>query len=86
MATLLICRGCGKKSEQELAIHQQELVVVGMLEQHCAQCGADTRWGRAEDYRRVQRRASERRRGLSFSGSERRSIERRRLQRRAARG
>jgi hypothetical protein len=61
MIELLICRGCGARLGVELAIHQKELADVGMLEQSCARCQTTTRWGLAADYRRRDRRSTERR-------------------------
>ena len=84
MATLLICRTCGTRTQAELASNEQELANVGMLERSCAPCGKGTRWGLAQDYRRVQRRATERRsmRAAVPGGSERRGNERRARERR----
>ncbi|MBI1749550.1 MAG: hypothetical protein HY234_04230 [Acidobacteria bacterium] len=85
MPTLLICRNCGTRTQAELASNEQDLVNVGMLERSCPPCGKDTRWGLAQDYRRVERRNVERRRapapapgGGERRGSQRRTEERRR--------
>lgn len=87
MATLLICRTCGTRTQAELASNERDLVNVGMLERSCTPCGKDTRWGLAQDYRRVQRRATERRnmRAAAPGGSERRGKERRSTERRRTR-
>lgn len=61
MRQLLICRTCGTRAMDELATNQKELADVGMLERHCIQCSSDTRWGLAQDYRRAERRAADRR-------------------------
>ncbi len=84
MATLLICRTCGTRTQAELATNERELANVGMLERSCTPCGADTRWGLAQDYRRVERRSVERRHSGAGApgGSERRSSDRRRQERR----
>jgi hypothetical protein len=84
MATLLICRTCGTRTQAELASNEQDLANVGMLERSCAPCGKGTRWGLAQDYRRVQRRAKERRsmRAAAPGGGERRGTERRARERR----
>ena len=84
MATLLICRTCGTRTQAELASNEQDLANVGMLERACAPCGKGTRWGLAQDYRMVQRRATERRRmrAAAPEGSERRGSERRARERR----
>ena len=84
MATLLICRTCGTRTQAELATNEKELANVGMLERTCARCAMDTRWGLAQDYRRVERRSVERRhsRGAAPGGGERRSAERRKQERR----
>jgi hypothetical protein len=63
MTYLLICRTCGSRAAAELAVNQRELAEVGMLERGCFRCGTDTRWGRLEDYRRAERRHTERRAG-----------------------
>jgi hypothetical protein len=85
MATLLICRTCGTRTQAELASNEQELANVGMLERSCAPCGKGTRWGLAQDYRHAQRRNSERRKMPARApgsgerrGNERRAEERRR--------
>jgi hypothetical protein len=86
MSTILICRSCGSRASADLAVNQQELANVGMLELRCHHCGAATRWGLAQDYRagerrRVDRRSAQRRtgRGLLEGDSERRAgYERRR--------
>jgi hypothetical protein len=61
MPQILICRGCGARTTAVLAVNEQELANVGMLERHCSACARNTTWGRAEDYRRRERRAKERR-------------------------
>lgn len=86
MSTILICRSCGSRASADLAVNQQELANVGMLELRCHHCGAATRWGLAQDYRAGERRRHDRRsgqrrtgRGLLEGGSERRTgYERRR--------
>jgi hypothetical protein len=87
MATLLICRTCGARTQAELASNEQDLVNVGMLERSCAPCGKATRWGLAQDYRRVQRRSTERRnmRAPAPGSGERRGNERRSTERRKTR-
>ena len=60
---LLICRNCGARMGASLAVNEQELANVGMLERPCAGCGRETLWGLAEDYRRRDRRLAERRHG-----------------------
>ncbi len=87
MTTLLICRTCGTRAQAELASNEQELVNVGMLERSCTPCGKDTRWGLAQDYRRVQRRSTERR-GMPArapGSGERRGNQRRQEERRSTR-
>ncbi len=78
---MLICRECGNRKTEDLALNEQELASVGMLEKRCARCGKTTRWGRAEDYRKRERRQGERR-----GRRERRGTERRSRARRAGRG
>ncbi len=63
MSTILICRSCGMRAAGELAVNQQELANVGMLELRCHHCGMMTRWGLAQDFRSGERRRLERRRG-----------------------
>ena len=84
MPTLLICRTCGTRAQSELATNERDLANVGMLERACTACGMDTRWGLAQDYRRVERRGTERRseRAPAPGGGERRSNERRARERR----
>jgi hypothetical protein len=84
MATLLICRTCGTRAQAELATNERELANVGMLERACTPCRMDTRWGLAQDYRRVERRGTERRseRATAPSGGERRGSQRRTQERR----
>jgi hypothetical protein len=78
MATVLICRTCGTRVGGTLATNEQDLANVGMLERSCVKCSSVTRWGLAQDYRMVERRATDRRnQQLPFSGPERRRIERR---------
>ena len=62
MLNIIICRTCGDRAEAELATNQKELAEVGMLELRCRRCAASTRWGLAENYRRVDRRQADRRR------------------------
>jgi len=85
MPTILICRSCGSRASAELALNQQELANVGMLELKCHRCGAPTLWGLAQDFRagerrRIDRRAGDRRTGRTRSQDvvERRNSERRR--------
>ena len=85
MSTILICRSCGIRASAELAVNQQELANVGMLELKCHRCDTQTRWGLAQDFRagdrrRAERRASDRRagRGRGHAAMECRSGERRR--------
>ena len=84
MPTILICRTCGTRKQEELATNERELANVGMLERACKACGTDTRWGLAQDYRRVERRNADRRRGRAPApgGGERRGSDRRSLERR----
>ncbi len=84
MAILLICRTCGNRAQAELATNERELANVGMLERSCTPCAKDTRWGLAQDYRRVERRGTERRsvRAPAPGGGERRGSERRTEERR----
>lgn len=97
MSSILICRSCGSRASAELAVNQQELAGVGMLELKCHRCGILTRWGMAQDFRsgerrRAERRRSERRIGRTLqeggiesrSGHERRRGPIRRGQRRSA--
>lgn len=99
MPSILICRTCGSRATGELAINQQELATVGMLELRCHRCAAQTHWGLAEDFRAGERRRFERRRmdrrtgrGRLEGGVERRSGQDRRkgpirgAERRTARG
>jgi hypothetical protein len=68
MSTILICRSCGSRASADLAVNQQELANVGMLELRCHHCGAATLWGLAQDYRAGERRRDERRRGQRRTG------------------
>jgi hypothetical protein len=78
MATVLICRTCGTRSGAVLATNEQDLANVGMLERRCGKCGGDTRWGLAQDYRRVERRLGDRRKAMLVPpGVERRHTDRR---------
>jgi hypothetical protein len=78
MATVLICRTCGTRSGVALATNEQDLANVGMLERRCGKCGSETRWGLAQDYRRVDRRMGDRRRGMvAPPGADRRMGDRR---------
>ena len=62
MSSVLVCRNCGARSAAlDLAVNQQELANVGMLERRCARCGRETPWGLAEDYRKTERRTADRR-------------------------
>ncbi|MBI3406545.1 MAG: hypothetical protein HY046_13920 [Acidobacteria bacterium] len=64
MKFLILCLGCGARVEAELASNEEDLVGAGLLERHCVRCASMTRWGKAEDYRRVgERRKNERRTG-----------------------
>lgn len=97
MTSVLICSKCGSRAAVALAANEQELAKVGMLERQCERCRQTTRWGLAEDYRRIDRRVGERRRGERRSGrpappagerrmgTERRYGEMRRTQRRKGR-
>ncbi len=79
MNVLIVCRTCGRRKTAELAAHQQELVLVGMLETRCDRCASQTRWGRAEDYRgiaRQERRSAAERRLAAIRRNERRTIPR----------
>jgi hypothetical protein len=59
-------------------VNEQDLANVGMLERRCEKCGHVTRWGLAQDYRRKERRESDRRAGAApFGGQERRRVQRR---------
>ena len=60
-STVLICRTCGARLTVTLAVNEQELANVGMLERRCTACARDTTWGLLEDYRKRERRAGERR-------------------------
>jgi hypothetical protein len=86
MATVLICRTCGTRSGVTLATNEQDLANVGMLERRCGKCGNETRWGLAQDYRRVERRGGDRRRmmvappGMERRQNDRRTTERRMIQ------
>jgi hypothetical protein len=62
MSSILICRSCGMRAAGDLAVNQQELANVGMLELRCHHCGTVTRWGLAQDFRAGERRHLERRR------------------------
>lgn len=100
MSSGLICRSCGARSAaMELAVNEQELANVGMLERPCARCGRETTWGLAENYRKQERRSKERRaaqrrarnQGPPSASERRRGIDRRvgdmrRTQRRKSRG
>jgi len=79
MTTVIICTSCGSRTTSDLGPNERDLVNVGMLELHCRRCGADTRWGLADDYRRgSDRRKAERRKSVGrWSGPERRKGERR---------
>ena len=84
MSQILICRSCGARATAVLAVNEQELANVGMLERPCNACGRDTTWGLAQDYRRRDRRVRERRaderRGLRAalpSSERRRGVDRR---------
>jgi hypothetical protein len=78
MSTVLICRTCGTRAGGTLATNEQELANVGMLERSCQKCAGTTRWGLAQDYRRIERRLLERRSAsLPLAGRERRSLQRR---------
>jgi hypothetical protein len=61
MAQILICRSCGARVSLDLAVNEQELANVGMLERRCTACARQTTWGLAQDYRRIERRHGERR-------------------------
>ncbi len=63
MTSILICSNCGARLPTQLAVNEQELANVGMLERRCERCHKTTRWGLAQDYRRLDRRAGERRHG-----------------------
>jgi hypothetical protein len=69
MAQILICRSCGARLSAELAVNEQELANVGMLERRCSACARITAWGLAQDYRRTDRRRGERRRGQRRTAS-----------------
>ncbi len=71
MSTILICRSCGSRASAELAVNQQELVNVGMLELKCHLCDTQTRWGLAADFRSGDRRNVDRRRGDRRTGRNR---------------
>jgi hypothetical protein len=84
MSQILICRNCGARASAALAVNEQELANVGMLERHCGTCARDTTWGLAQDYRRRDRRVGERRaverrsmRHAAPSGERRRGVDRR---------
>ena len=84
MSQILICRSCGARATAALAVNEQELANVGMLERRCDACARETSWGLAEDYRRHDRRARERRaderrlaRAAAPSGERRRGVDRR---------
>jgi hypothetical protein len=77
MSQVLICRSCGARAATVLAVNEQELANVGMLERRCNTCAQETTWGLAQDYRRrdrraVERRAGERRRARAAATAERR--------------
>ena len=85
MPTILICRNCGSRASADLAVNQQELANVGMLELKCHRCDTQTRWGLAQDFRAGERRRNDRRAGDRRTGRaraqdimERRGSERRR--------
>ena len=78
MVNIIICRTCGDKAEAELANNQKELADVGMLELRCRRCGIISRWGLAENYRRVDRRTADRRRSAERRRQPRASADRRR--------
>jgi len=84
MSQILICRSCGARAAAVLAVNEQELANVGMLERQCGACARETTWGLAQDYRRRDRRVGERRaverrraRAAGPSGERRRGVERR---------
>ena len=77
MDTVLICRSCASRTAAELALNEKDLANVGMLERHCVSCGTVTKWGLAQDYRRIERRRMERRRGERRAGIDRRQMSRR---------
>lgn len=84
MSQILICRSCGARATAALAVNEQELANVGMLERRCEACARDTSWGLAQDYRRRERRTRERRaderrlaRAVAPSGERRRGVDRR---------
>lgn len=78
MATqVLICRRCGRRDVMEMAANQIELANAGMLERQCPGCGAESKWGLAQDYRKQDRRAKARRRGERRMGFDRRRKTRR---------
>lgn len=58
---IIECRGCGRRHGLHLAVHQQELAQVGMLEQHCFGCAKIAMWQLVATARRDDRRAQERR-------------------------
>jgi len=76
MNVLTVCRSCGSRKSADLAANELELVQVGMLEQRCERCAASTRWGRAEDYRRADRRAVPERRRVPIRKRDRREYAR----------
>ena len=83
MSQILICRSCGARATAVLAVNEQELANVGMLERPCSACARVTTWGLAQDYRRIdrrtgERRADERRRARAAASAEhRRGVDRR---------
>jgi len=68
--SILICRTCGGRQPSTLAVNEQELAAVGMLERSCAKCGTNAKWGLAEDYRKRERRTGERRRADRRRGAQ----------------
>jgi len=84
MSQILICRSCGARATAVLAVNEQELANVGMLERPCNACARETTWGLAQDYRRRDRRVRERRaderrrrRAAALTSERRRGVERR---------
>lgn len=61
MGQIVICRSCGARISVEMAVNEQELANVGMLERRCERCARQTTWGLAQDYRNKDRRRGERR-------------------------
>lgn len=68
MPTILICRNCRSRASADLAVNQQELANVGMLELKCHRCDTQTRWGLAQDFRAGERRRNDRRAGDRRTG------------------